>query len=55
MYWIFNSYFIAIRLIANDLVPYNSNLNTNKISSFFAKFKGLFQTLSNIPHIGFVC
>ena len=55
MYWIFNSYLIAIRLIANNLVPHPTHLHASKISSFFTKFKAIFQTLSNIPHIGMVC
>lgn len=56
MYWLFNAYLIAIRLIANQLVtPANHHPHLNKVSSFFSKFKQIFQTLSHIPHIGTLC
>ena len=55
MYWVFNAYFIAVRLIANNLVPTTHTLHSNKLSSFFGKFRSVFSTLSHIPYIGTVC
>jgi hypothetical protein len=55
MYWVFNAYFIAIRLAANHLISQPHNLHLNKVSSFFSKFKSVFQTLSHIPQLGTAC
>lgn len=56
MYWVFNAYFISIRLIANKLVSQQANnIHVNKISVFFDKFKQVFESLSKLPHIGVVC
>lgn len=55
MYWVLNTYLIAIRLAANDLIPKPKIISTNKFSSFLSKFKQVFSTLSHIPHIGSIC
>ncbi len=55
MYWVLNTYLIAIRLAANDLIPKPKTISTNKFSSFLSKFKQVFSTLSHIPHIGSIC
>jgi hypothetical protein len=55
MYWVFNAYFISIRLAANNLTPASNQLSTSKVSAFFSKFKDIFQTISHIPQIGIIC
>ena len=55
MYWVFTSYLLAIRLVANQLVPQPTNLNLHQTSSLLHKFRNLFGTLSHIPHIAPLC
>lgn len=56
MYWIFSAYLISIRLVANHLVGQGKHLvHLKGISSFFARFKSIFEVASQIPHIGSVC
>jgi hypothetical protein len=47
---------VSIRLVANHLVSQGKNiLHLKGISSFFARFKGVFETASHVPQIGAVC
>ena len=56
LYWVFSAYLISIRLVANHLVGQGKHLlHLKGISSFFARFKSIFEVASRIPHIGSVC
>lgn len=56
MYWVFSAYLVSIRLVANNLIGQGKQLvHLKGVSSFFARFKSIFEVASRIPHIGSVC